>query len=497
MATVYSLICWGGRLGKSVTVNASTDLVTLTNHGLRNGKGVAFVSGTLPTVSGTALALNTTYYAKSISSSTFELYYETALTSKIDFTSTGASLVMKSAYLLGLSDLSRWGSSGSERIYDGIVSCASARNSGSNAYDDEYIEVGESFLDILGTGSVSFAMKSPTATLAPINNSGHNGVVDSGYIIQTASTSIGSGNVNIVCPMRVIGITYKNTSTGGGFSLGYPGAIVRNCIAIGGGTGGTSYGFRGYERLVRIENCLAVSFARGFELHTTCTGQVIANNTATNNGVGIYTGYTSGLLGFFFNNLSVGNTTNWSAQPTGIDAASKNAGLAGDTVWDTSASKVTVATSDFLNYAGNVFKPALATSPQVDSGLEYYGILPYDINNEVRPNYNNGGSVGHDIGCYEYDHGYGPWPASTTVTFQGIVAGSEIHVYDSAGNELVGVESCDANHALTWSIPANPVVIVTIIKRGLRWMKFSYTSEAGAQSLPIFQNADLGYNNPA
>ena len=269
MATVYSLVCWGGRTGKTVTVSASTDLVTLTNHGLRNGKGVAFVSGTLPSVAGTALALNTTYYAKWISTSTFELYYDQSLTSKVDFTSTGTSLVMKSAYLLGLSDLSRWGDSGSERIYDGIASCASARNSGANAYDDEYIEVGESFIDILGTGAVSFSMKSPTATLSPINNSGHNGVVDSGYIIQTASTSIGAGNVNIVCPMLITGITYKNTSTGGGFSLGYPGVIVRNCSAIGGGTGGTSYGFRGYERLVKIQNCLAVSFAYGFQLNTT------------------------------------------------------------------------------------------------------------------------------------------------------------------------------------------------------------------------------------
>lgn len=35
MAQVFSLVCWGGANGKSVTVSNTTDLVTLTNHGLR------------------------------------------------------------------------------------------------------------------------------------------------------------------------------------------------------------------------------------------------------------------------------------------------------------------------------------------------------------------------------------------------------------------------------------------------------------------------------
>lgn len=177
-----------------------------------------------------------------------------------------------------------------------------------------------------------------------------------------------------------------------------------------------------------------------------------------------------------------------------------NTGQSGDAIaaWvvGAGASSVTISSSDFANYAGGDYRPS-ATSLLIDSATEYYNAPAYDLAGGEVPNYNNGGAEARDIGCFEYDHGYGPRPASTTVTFQGIVAGSEIHVYDSAGTELTGVESCDANHALTWSIPANPVVIVTIIKRGLRWMKFSYTSKTGAQSLPIFQNTDLGYNNPA
>ena len=63
---------------------------------------------------------------------------------------------------------------------------------------------------------------------------------------------------------------------------------------------------------------------------------------------------------------------------------------------------------------------------------------------------------------------------TTTVTFDGVMAGSEIHVYLPDGTELTGVESCDANHALTWPVyvpgSANNTVSITIIKRGLRWM---------------------------
>ena len=93
------------------------------------------------------------------------------------------------------------------------------------------------------------------------------------------------------------------------------------------------------------------------------------------------------------------------------------------------------------------------------------------------------------------------------VTFSGVVAGSEIRVYlpdgpnGAAGTEVAGLDSCVENQQLSWAVYApgspNNNVWIHIIKRGLRWMKFSYTSKVGAQSIPIFQNTDLGYNNPA
>jgi len=95
---------------------------------------------------------------------------------------------------------------------------------------------------------------------------------------------------------------------------------------------------------------------------------------------------------------------------------------------------------------------------------------------------------------------------TTTVTFDGVVAGSEIRVYlpdgpsGSAGTEVAGLDSCISQQQLTWSIYAagspNNTVWIHIIKRGLRWMKFPYVSKLGIQSIPIFQNTDLGYNNP-
>ena len=96
---------------------------------------------------------------------------------------------------------------------------------------------------------------------------------------------------------------------------------------------------------------------------------------------------------------------------------------------------------------------------------------------------------------------------TATVTFSGVSAGSEIRVYlpdgpdGSAGTEVAGLDSCVANQQLTWGVYSagspNNNVWIHILKRGLRWMKFSYTSKVGAQSIPIFQNTDLGYNNPA
>ena len=72
MATVYGLVCWGGRTGKTVTLTiASPCVVTSTNHGLRDGTGLVFsTTGALPT----GITAGTTYYARSTAANTFNLY---------------------------------------------------------------------------------------------------------------------------------------------------------------------------------------------------------------------------------------------------------------------------------------------------------------------------------------------------------------------------------------------------------------------------------------
>jgi len=88
---------------------------------------------------------------------------------------------------------------------------------------------------------------------------------------------------------------------------------------------------------------------------------------------------------------------------------------------------------------------------------------------------------------------------TTTVTFSGIQADTEIRVYLPDGTEVAGIESCAANQVLTWSVyapGANSTMYITLLKRGYRWQRFPYTPVVGAQNLPIFQIVDLGYSNP-
>ena len=92
----------------------------------------------------------------------------------------------------------------------------------------------------------------------------------------------------------------------------------------------------------------------------------------------------------------------------------------------TGGTRITIATSDFANYAGYDFRPASASSPQVDVGVEYLNATDYDIADAERPNYNNGGAEAFDVGCYEFDHGYGEHPATATISLTNVISGSRV-----------------------------------------------------------------------
>lgn len=89
---------------------------------------------------------------------------------------------------------------------------------------------------------------------------------------------------------------------------------------------------------------------------------------------------------------------------------------------------------------------------------------------------------------------------TTSVTFAGVNAGSEIRVYLPTGTEAAGVESCDADHVLSWTVypagNANNVVTVRIVNTAYKIKEFSYTASEGAQTLPVQQETDKWYVNP-
>lgn len=510
MSTVYSLVCFGGRTGKTVTIsNASPAVVTLTNHGLRDGTGVAFsTTGSLPT----GVTAGTTYYAKSTASNTFNLYDTSAhaiaggATGRVATSSAGSGThTVKSAYFLGLSagQLARYGSSGSERIYDGLVAWNTAR-AGASALDEEICELGEAFTELVSVYlnlTAPSAVRTVTSKVDGVRSGAyHNGVVGAGYIFDCTYGSYGQIGLT-KHSTNLDGFTTYTTSANAnpGLNINAVNCSVLNMIVYKNATASAGSGMTMTASSGSvIKNCLILGQYNGIEINDYVFAENISNNTVVKSvNYGFYrtSGGTFAINGYVYNNISVGNGTNWhgATAPT-LLGGSSNAGATGNVVWG--SSPVTIATTDFLDYTNNDFRPAASTSPQVETAALYYGALPYDIADDVRPNYMNGAAAYYDVGAYEFDHGYGLEPVSTTVTFTGVNAGGEIRVYNSSGTELAGVESCSADHELTWTVPVGDVRVV-IVSTAYKIKEFDYTSIAGTQSLPIQQELDKWFSNPA
>jgi len=531
MATVYSLVVWGGLTGNSVTANSTTDLLTLTNHGLRNGFAVFFSSGTLPTVSGAALALNTLYYTKPIASNTFELYYDSALTSKIDFTSNGASLIIKAGYLLGL-DLSRWGGA---RVFGGVSLANSNRSTNGLPTDDEVIEIADAFTEtvaataIIGSGFAS-SYTFETRVNGVRSAAFHNGIPDSGYVwYSTASSAFYTSQINVT----VDGLDFVRNSASGGAttsicSITYGGNVFCNNVVRNTGTG-LCHGIYASGTLAEVYNNIVIGINLGA---TTVAGIAVFggarvyNNTVTKCGVGLI-GYSSGAsYGQTYNNLVVGNDINYGLAP--VYPATRADGNIGETkdlltmtatagsttlvlsaeppcavnqqvFFETSGTlpaplsptvsyyirsktgaNITVGTSynggaitmtdagagthkmslvwattnppanyiDFTNptavfvdWENNDLRPAgygtATPGPQakmVDTAMTIRGaVLGVDILGKERPQYRGGAAEYKDVGAFEMDFGYGPRPASHTLTLDNVVVGSRILIESQDG----------------------------------------------------------------
>ena len=352
MATVYSLVCWGGKDGKTVTMTvASPCVVSLTNHGLRDGTGVVFsTTGALPT----GVTAGTTYYSRSTATDTFNLYDTAA--HAIAGGSTGivntsgsqsGTHTAKGAYYLGLTteQKARYGSSGSERIFDGLKSWYANRSAATlSPYDSEVCEIGEAFTDTDSAGTLTIALVSASVTITSAVNgerSGafHSGDINVGYLYYY-SKNIGSSAIALSTPnCTVDGLrvhAYGTSTTAVSTSKMF--CVVKNCVIQGRQTGGngSQVGIGANAPASNIYNNIVYNVQIGISVagYQNARGSTIYNNLCTACVHGVYS--TSSMSGDLTvcNNVAVGNTNNWGNKayiPT-CASASGNAGESTDFV---------------------------------------------------------------------------------------------------------------------------------------------------------------------
>ena len=441
MATVNSLICWGGRLGKTVTFTDAGDIVNSTNHGLRTAARVRFnTTGALPT----GLSIVPAYYVRQGADASKFLLYTTeadanAGTNQVTFTGTGtgthtAQSVLMTEYFAQYAG--RWGDAGSERCYDGLNSWYAARGSAGSSFDKELCEIGEWFSETQSAGlslTMSCAVTEITTKVNGVRSEAfHYGKFNQGYRLRSAPNIY--TDISLNTPNTLLD-GFSASVTSGGYApniiaMNAISCVVMNMVLYNEVSAKTGLALYVYTSACWLVNNLIYGVNMGIQSRG--VNYYVHNTVNGSNGfANAYSGST--IPGYFYNNISYGNTTNWGAY-TGMQGAAGNAGASGDTVWDTAGStSVVVADSDFVDVTNAVFalrdyRPALASSPQVDTGRPFYGYdnYPFDITGAERPNYNNGGAENLDIGCYEYDHGFGNHPATATISLKNIVSGSRV-----------------------------------------------------------------------
>lgn len=416
------MICWGGLAGKgSWSINTTSNQMTLSNHGVPDHTKntaplcVYFSGGTLPTVSGTALSSATPYYAKYISTSVIELYRESALTNIIDFTGPGSGWVLKSRAVVdpathfafaGLTDLSRWGGS-SGRIYNGYSAWKTARATVTTSYDEEILEIAEAFREIQTTNYTYDMVCASTTIHSYVNgvrsSAFHNGNLGQGFELSDYTFTNLRANVTLdgwtkVDPSYQYDVLVNEKGTN---------CITRNMICWSKFSGTpTGVTLKDNGAGSRIYNNIVIRGGAGISHGTYVGTSYIFNNIV----VGCTTGIASatGITydnSYYYNNIAVGNTTNWATIGTTVFGAAGNAGETGNSPYDkvgntavtiTPASHFTTWDTSVL-YANCNFRPASASSPQVEQGVRFFGdfdsygddILDADRLNYVGASYNS------------------------------------------------------------------------------------------------------------
>lgn len=444
MAINYSLICFGGRLGKVVTFTVAGGVVNLTNHGLRDGKGVVFTSsGALPV----GLSAGDVYYVRSTSFNTFTLHETSADalvgTAQVVFTNTGSGThIVRGEYFLGLSagQLARYGAPGAERIYDSLLAWHSARNPVASEYDEEWAEIGEAFTE-RSSSQLTLSMQAARIVITPtvagqVTEAFHGGVFGSGYVKEhTASNGSNIQNNSYASTIEGVELSMPLSSA---TCINTPsGCTLDSLLCRGGGTNGV--GIAVLNQLVRVTNCVSMGFAEGMRVFQYGIASVVANNLFTKNVRGIYTnnGVTSQINGYYYNNISVGNSlSNWFTQAPQVERASHNVGEAGDSPWVKGTGvTLTASTTDFVDWANDDFR-LTPGSTLIDAGVSYFGVADRDVAWRERPAYAGGATEQVDVGPYEADLGFGLRPASHTVTLLNVVPGSRVLIEAQNGSAI-------------------------------------------------------------
>lgn len=382
MATVYSLVCWGGLTGNSVSISATTDLVTLNNHGVRNGLKL-WPSGALPA----ELNTSTPVYARLVSINTFTLHQTeadaVAGTNQILFSGSGTySSVLKSDLIITPARLaaygvtiSRYGSPGSERIYGGLSSAGGIRSNLGLGSDDEIIEFGEAFDEYNGVQTLGSGFARSYTFISKINGvrtpAFHFGIPGQGYIYSSNGTNCFYTNqINVTAD----GLEWVRTNSGSSVnysicSINYGGNVFCNNIVRNAGTGqcqginAQGTGCLVYNNLVLNVGGTDPQYA-GIAVFA---GAIVFNNTVSKCGAG-FLGYSNGAsYGQVYNNLSVGNTVNYAGSPS--YTASRYSGNIGE-ITDTrtftvSGTSITLSAAPTTGLNQQVFLSSTGVLPSV------------------------------------------------------------------------------------------------------------------------------------
>lgn len=154
-----------------------------------------------------------------------------------------------------------------------------------------------------------------------------------------------------------------------------------------------------------MTNSVVVGFAEKSPFQQYAYGALFANNLLTKNTRGVYTisGTTAQIFGYFYNNISVGNTTsNWHTQSGQIERATNNASTSGDTIWTKSGgTSLICSTADFVDWGNNDFRLVNGSGLIRLLGRRSLVFPTQDIARNKHPAYAGGGAEQVDVGPFE------------------------------------------------------------------------------------------------